>query len=517
MYLTYLDVVLPSVAIVWLWEKYSSRRRNTQGLPYPPGPKGLPLIGNVFDMPSSDAWVKAAEWRETYGDIVFVQNLGTPAVFFNSYEVAADLIEKRSTIYSSRPSSIMVSELQRWDWLTSNMPYGEKWRKHRACLHPFLEPTSVGRYSDLQTRETHKMLANFLNTPKNFLQHVRNSVGATIMMMTYGHEVQPENDPYITIAEGGAAALAGAAAPGAFLVEVIPWLKYVPAWFPGAGFQRTAKKGRQLSYDMQYKPYYDMKAKVLDGTARPSMMSRLVEENTGEDGCVHDEETIANVTGISYLAGADTSVSTILTFILAMVLNPDVQRRAQEEIDRVIGRDRLPTLEDRQGLPYVNAVCDECLRWQPVTPIGGPRGLEEDDVYNGYFLPKGTTVIANHWLFLRDPKEYPDPDAFKPERFLSVEQGGSATKVARDPSKTAFGLGRRMCPGRHMAMNFLFIAVSSILASFDIQKAVGKDGKPITPNAEYISSLIRHPAPFECSIVPRSEWYATLLRQTLES
>ncbi|KAI5118845.1 hypothetical protein M0805_006164 [Coniferiporia weirii] len=504
MELSYLEIILPGVIVAWLWTKYRVQHRNTQGLPYPPGPSGLPIVGNVLDMPSSNVWLKAAEWRKTYGDVVFVQNLGKPAVFLNSYEAAVDLLERRSTIYSSRPSSIMISELQRWDWLVSNMPYGEKWRKHRAFLHRFLEPASVGKYVDLQTRETHRMLANFLNTPKDFIQHVRNSVGATIMMMAYGHEALPDNDPYLTIAEEGVAALAEAATPGVFLVEVIPWLKYVPAWFPGAGFQRVAEKGRKLSYDMQYKPYYEMKERVLNGTARPSMTSELIEANTDEDGHIHEEETIANATGIAYLGGADTSVSTILTFILAMVLNPGVQRRAQEEIDRVIGPDRLPTLDDKPNLPYVNAVCDECLRWQPVTPLGAPRSLAEDDVYNGYFLPKGTMIIANQWLFLHDPDEYPDPDAFKPERFLGIDRGGSATKMPKDPSKIAFGFGRRICPGRHMATNSVFIAVSSVLATFDVQAAVGEDGRPIS-----------HPAPFECSIVPRSGRTEALLRQAL--
>ncbi|KAI5119817.1 hypothetical protein M0805_006950 [Coniferiporia weirii] len=515
--LSYLGAILPGLVSIWLWLKYVRRHRNSLGLPHPPGPKGLPIIGNVLDMPPSHEWLKAAEWRKTYGDMVFVQNLGKPAVFINSYEVAVDLLEKRSLIYSSRPESIMFLELQRWDWLISNMPYGEKWMKNRACLRQFLEPASIAKYSDLQDREAHRMLSNLHSAPKDFIQHVRGFIGATIMMMTYGYEAKSRNDPYISLAERAIGAVAEAAIPYAFLVEIIPWLKYVPSWFPGAGFQRVAEKGRKLSNDVRYKPYYEMKAKVLDGTAHQSMMSELIEENMDENGRIYDEETIANATAMVYIAGADTSVSTILTFILAMVLNPDVQRRAQEEIDSVIGRGRLPTLKDKPNLPYVNALCIECLRWQPVTPLGASRRLTEDDVYNGYFLPKGTIIIPNQWLFLHDPEVYPDPDAFKPERHLSTYQGGPDTKLSRDPRKIAFGFGRRVCPGKHVATSAVFTAVSSILASFNIQKTIGKDGMPITPKIEYISGLVSHPAPFECSFVPRSERSAALVRQALES
>ncbi|KAH8118941.1 cytochrome P450 [Phellopilus nigrolimitatus] len=513
--ISFLGVSIPGVVAVWLWTKYSRRHNNAQRLPLPPGPKGLPVIGNIFDMPKDHEWLTVAQWRKTYGDIIFVENLGMPIVFLNSYQAAVDLFEKRSSIYSSRPSSIMISELERWDWFTSNMPYGERWRKHRAALYRFLEPSTVVEYMNLQTHETHKLLASFLRNPKGFMQHVRNSVGATIMMMAYGHKVQDENDPYITLAEDGIDALVKAATPGAFLVEVIPWLKYVPAWFPGAGFQRIAKEGYELSQAMRFRPYYQTKEKILKGIAQPCMTSELIELYTDGKGNIPDEELIASVLGIVYGGGADTSVSSILTFILAMVLNPEVQRRAQEEIDNVIGFDRLPAFEDKENLPYVNAICKESLRWQPVTPIGGPRATTKDDIYNGYFIPEGTTVIVNQWLFLHDPDEYPEPSAFKPERFIPSDSNGH--KIAMDPAKVAFGFGRRICPGRHLAMNSIFIAAASILATFDIKKAVDKDGKPVTPKGEYISSLISHPAPFECAITLRSRKSEILITQVLES
>ncbi|KAH8118942.1 cytochrome P450 [Phellopilus nigrolimitatus] len=494
-----------------MWTKYRRHHRNVQGLPFPPGPRGFPIIGNILDMPKEQKWLTVAEWKKSYGDIVFVKMLGMPIVFLNSHQAAVDLFEKRSSIYSSRPNSVM-----RWDWFTANMPYGERWRKHRSTLHRFLEPSTVEQYFDLQTHETHKLLASLLRDPKGFIHHVRKCVSRSFVFLTYHFKARPENDPYITLAEQGMERMVEAATPGAFLVEIIPWLKYVPAWFPGAGFQRAAKEGYELSQTMRFKPYNQTKQKILKGIAQPCMTSELIEAHTDENGNIADEEVIASVSGNVYGAGADTSHSTIVTFILAMVLNPEVQRRAQEEIDRVVGIDRLPTFEDKEYLPYVNAICKESLRWQPVTPLGGPRATTQDDVYKGYVIPGGTTVIANQWLFLHDPEEYPDPSMFRPERFIPTVENGH--KVARDPAKVAFGFGRRrICSGRYMAMNSIFIAAVSILATYDIRRAVDKDGKPITPKGEYTTRLISHPAPFECAITPRSRQSESLIAQALES
>ncbi|THH03671.1 hypothetical protein EW145_g6097 [Phellinidium pouzarii] len=497
-------------------------------------------------MPTSFEWLKAAEWKKIYGDIVFVESLGKPMVFLGSYEGAVELLEKRSSIYSSRPRSIMMSKAgigslrtchtatdgEDTDPIYGNTSSQQQSQTTSTCKlakHTTCSADSFGRqrtsYSIFASTCVLMQNLNRLADAFGLCYDLSSSIGATIMMMAYGHEVEPENDPYISLAEKGAYAVGVAAAPGAFLVELIPWLRHVPAWIPGAGFQNVAKEAHALSHDMRYKPYYETKAKVLEGTARPSMTNSLIEANMDETGNIRDEETIANTAGVAYIGGSDT-------------------RRAQEELDRVVGRDRLPSIEDKATLPYVNALCNECLRWQPVTPLGGPRMLMEDDVYNGYFLPKGAMIIYNVWLFLHDPEEYPDPDTFRPERFL-VGQGQCAegetrpTKVPRDPSKVTFGFGRRICPGRHMAMNTIFLTVSSVLSAFDIQKAIGQDGRPITPTGAYVSSLIRlldvaselqgifesvsctprrvansplfhkkknsHPEPFECRITPRSE------------
>jgi len=105
-------------------------------------------------------------------------------------------------------------------------------------------------------------------------------------------------------------------------------------------------------------------------------------------------------------------------FFLAMLVYPDVQKKAQEELDRIVGCDRLPEYEDRASLPYIEALYREVLRWRPVAPLGIPHAITADDIYKGYFIPKGTMVLGNVWAMTHNEAIYPDPDKFKPERFF---------------------------------------------------------------------------------------------------
>jgi len=123
-----------------------------------------------------------------------------------------------------------------------------------------------------------------------------------------------------------------------------------------------------------------------------------------------------------------------------MALNPEVVEKAQEELDRVVGKDRLPEYSDREDLPYIDAVVKEVLRWNPPTPIAFPVKTTQDDVYRGYFIPAGATVIGNIWAVFRDPNIYPDPEAFNPGRFL---KDGKIDPLVFNPEDRVFGSGRR--------------------------------------------------------------------------
>ena len=129
-----------------------------------------------------------------------------------------------------------------------------------------------------------------------------------------------------------------------------------------------------------------------------------------------------------------------MTFVLAMVLNPKVMMRAQEELDCVVGRETLPDFSDKENLPYIDAVVKEVLRWNPPLPIGLPYRVTQDDVYRGYLIPAGATVIQNAWAIFRDPNIYHDPETFNPDRFL---KDGKIDQSVYNPEDRVFGAGRR--------------------------------------------------------------------------
>jgi cytochrome P450 len=240
-------------------------------------------------------------------------------------------------------------------------------------------------------------------------------------------------------------------------------------------------------------------------TYQPSYTSKLIHALKNEGKAAKEEmiEAIKWTAAVIFAGGSDTTVSTLTAFILAMVLNPDVQQKAQEEIDRVIGSDRLPAADDQEHLPYINAVIKESLRYFPVAPMGNTHQTEEEIFFRGYRIPKGSYILPCTWWYLNDPKIYPEPSKFAPERYMEPRN-------EPDPVD-AFGHGRRVCPGKFIAQESLFITISRTLAAFTIGKAV-YEGKPIDVECKHIPGLIDHPVPFPYSIVPRNEKYAEIIR-----
>ncbi|KAJ7251366.1 cytochrome P450 [Mycena rebaudengoi] len=220
------------------------------------------------------------------------------------------------------------------------------------------------------------------------------------MSIAYGIDTLPSNDPYMETAEAAIAALTQAAVPGRYLVDVIPILKYVPAWFIGAGFKRQAHEWKKLTDKMVQLPFKVAKRLVADGTAPHSYVSDKLQEMDENQDQERQEKVIQDTAGIMYVAGFDTTTAALGTFILAMLANPDIQKKAQAEIDAVIREGHLPSFDDEESLPYVSAIVKEVLRWKPVAPIGVPHAVAVEDAYRGYRIPAGSIVVPNTWWVL---------------------------------------------------------------------------------------------------------------------
>ncbi|KAI0260713.1 cytochrome P450 [Gloeopeniophorella convolvens] len=494
-----LVVVLAAIAflaLTFFWIKQLSV--GSRSLPLPPGPKGLPVLGNLLDLASDEVHVKARDWSRQLGDdIISLNVLGSTMIILNSAQAVSDIFDKRGSNYSDRPDMPMIVDLMGWDWTFALMRYGPRWKEHRRVFHGHFNH-SVAEHQEIQLDISRELLSLLLKSPGKYLEHMRH----------YGHTVIDNNDPYVRLVDEASKSTSEAAVPGAFLVDLFPSLKHVPEWMPGAGFKKKAREWRKLSEAMINVPYDMVKEKFSNGNAVPCFVSICLEQNAASQaagkGEILTEELIKDSAAVAYAAGADTTVSTLTTFILAMTLHPESQKRAQAELDAVLG-DRLPTFADKEYLPYTVAIMKEVLRWIPVLPLAVPHRAVNSDQYKGYLIPAGTSVIGNAWAIFHDETVFVGPEKFRPERFIE-------NKLPDPADSGAFGFGRRACAGKTMALDTIWIAMVSILSVYDISKAIDDDGNVITPEVKLNPGTISHPAPFKCKIEPRSRAAQALIQ-----
>ncbi|KAA1470134.1 cytochrome P450 [Dentipellis sp. KUC8613] len=499
--LTGLDIVLAGCGL-WLVQRILSKKPSA---PLPPGPRPLPIIGNVLDLPKGQEWYTFARWGEQYGKITYIDAMGQPMMIVNDGQTAIDLLDKKSAIYSDRPVLPMASILSGWIQTLALTPYGDRFREYRKYLHRLMgTPTQLQPQLPLIESETRVFLKRMLGKPLAVGENIRKTTGAIILMMAYGYKSQEENDPLVKLVDDATDQFSVITAPGAYLVDVFPALRYVPSWFPGANFKRDAVHYYKVVNDMADVPLQFVKKQLAAGTAIPSFASKLID---GQELSTTQAHNIKWSAASLYGGGADTTVSAMYSFFLAMTLFPEVQYKAQAEIDSVIGTDRLPTFEDRSRLPYVDALVNEVLRWGPVAPLGVPHKSSEDDIHDGYFIPKGSLILVNIWKLLHDPETYAQPLEFLPERYLPTD--GKAPE--QDPRKYCFGFGRRICPGLNLADASVWISCAMALTVFDVSKTI-ENGVPVVPKFKYTDGTISHPEPFKCTIKPRSAKAEELIR-----
>ncbi len=329
--------------------------------------------------------------------------------------------------------------------------------------------------------------------------------------MAYGYTVEPNKpDVLVDLIDKMMTEFSLAAVPMAWAVDIIPALRHLPEGIPGVNFKETARRWRKSIHASGYIPYDFVRRQMAAFTSRPSYVSKLVQQLTQQsaDGKLSrdDEQAIIWSAASLYGAAADTTVITLMAFTAAMIKFPEVQKKAQDEIDRVVGSERLPTFADRDNLPYIDAMVKEASRWWPVSPMGFPHTATEDIEYEGMHIPKGSFLLPAVWWFLHDPDVYADPERFDPDRFL-------APRNEPDPRPEAFGYGRRICPGRFFADSSLFLNMVQALAVFSFAKKVGKDGKEIDIDTKPKAGVLTYPTEFDFQISPRSAQHVSLVEQ----
>ncbi|CAE7022126.1 hypothetical protein P3342_004979 [Pyrenophora teres f. teres] len=488
-------------------------RPKKHDLPLPPGPKGVPLLGNIYDLPRPDIlechhWLKH---KDLYGPISSITVLGQTFVIVSDTDIALELLSSRAAIYSGRPKMVFSGDMVGWtNTLAMHQP-DATFKQHRRNIAKVAgASTCLTVFDHIQNEEAVHFLLNVLDTPDNLFEHIRKEAGAVILRITYGYTPNAQGrDPLVDMAGQAMADFTEASAPGRWAVDVLPFLRYLPDGCPGTSFKRTARDMAKQLVRTAEEPYAFVKKQMREKTAKTSFLSQALESIGVDDA---ETERIHKWSAASmYTGGADTTVSALMTFFLAMAVFPEVQKKAQEELDRVIGGERLPVTSDKASLPYIEAVVKETHRWHPIAPMALPHCCTEEDSINGYRIPKGAMVLPNNWWFTHDPAVYPDPMTFRPERYITTP----SHTAEPDPRTWTFGYGRRVCPGRYVADNALYTTIAQSLAVFNVEKPV-ENGKTVEPKVAFEPGLVSHPVPYRVSIKPRSRECEMLVRQAEE-
>ncbi|KAG9080312.1 hypothetical protein FRC06_006798, partial [Ceratobasidium sp. 370] len=383
-----------------------------------------------------------------------------------------------------------MAKLIGWDTNIIFLQYGPLLKRYRTMLQRALNNRVSLDYIPLQQHEVQRFMRRLVDSPNDFMAHVHLMAASIAIRIAYGYKVDSADDRFVQLAEELMTAFSSSMTPAKWAVNMIPPLQYLPTWFPLATFHRKAQHLRELDARTENEPFEYVLKQMAEGTAEDSFTSKLLHT---EDGLPVDDETKQHIKSIAstlYGAGSDTTVSGVQSFFLAMTLYPDAQTKAQAEIAAYMrqrsvsdGLSRMLLPADRPNLPYTSSLVRELLRWHPIVNMVAHRSSNQDDcnVVSGgktYRIPAQSLVVANIWKITHDPDVYPEPDKFKPERYL-VEN------PPPDPEEYAFGFGRRACPGIHIAQQSMWISISNTLANFRIDKAKDENGKDIIPAERY--------------------------------
>ncbi|KAG6864144.1 hypothetical protein C0991_012140, partial [Blastosporella zonata] len=260
----------------------------------------------------------------------------------------------------------MGGELIGWKNALPLVRYGETFQLYRKRFHQlFGTPTVAKAFHESEILSVQDFLLSVSKRPDDLLLYIKKHVGTVALRMVYGYQVTEKEDEFVHLLDRGMGQFAVATAPGAFLVDILPSLRYLPSWFPGGGFHSQAQAWGQNLHDMVTKPYDYMKSQLDAGAANHSFVSTFVTSDVTREGDIHDLRW--NASSIA-AGGFSTRLSALQVFFLMMSLHPEVQIKARAEIEEAVGTDRFPTFADRPNLPYIDAICREIFRFHTVVP-----------------------------------------------------------------------------------------------------------------------------------------------------
>lgn len=451
--------------------------RRKHDRPLPPGPRPLPLLGNLHQQSWSEPWKTYREWHEMYGPLISFKIGPYQVISVGNHQVAKDLLERRGAIYSSRPESVWSQ------YMTKGLQpvfqsYTNSWKLIHKLQMPLLSTVAINAYLPLLDLETRQLLIDLL-LPQFISGPLARFAFSTASCLLTGERVKSAVAVSFHEAKDVIDGFFKDIHWTYILLDLIPGVKYMPSWLI---------KFKQVSdafYKNAVRTYNRLFGRAIHlrkwTWVRAVMSHRDAQKTTWEQICF--------ALGELWTAMSVTTPVMLMVFTRLSLLNRDKFLQLQQEIDSVCGPDRLPSPELVEHLPYLNAYILEMLRLDTLIPLGFLRSVDKDDEYMGYRIPANTIIVPNTWCLDHDESLYPDPYAFHPERWLA----GPGLPLG------AFGFGRRKCPGRFLATRSLQLAIARIAWAFNLVWNAG----PIPTSPRYAGMILR-PRDFLGVFQPRS-------------
>ncbi|KAG1807822.1 cytochrome P450 [Suillus subaureus] len=432
------------------------------GLPLPPSPPTWRLQGHL--LPLHKPFLTIAGWIDEYGPLITIRSRFERIVIIGRYKAAVEIMENQGKFLADRPPMIAAGEMFSGGMSIAFIPFVDRFRRMRRALHSHLQPKAAEAYQPLQMSHAKNVVLGVLDNPHNVRHHVVTYAATTIMKIAFGKNTPTSATDSEVIEMHQMVGMVGRILrPGAYLVDSIPWLRYLP-WY-GRDLKLWFERAKKLNLGLLNRVREQMQSNEDIG---PSFAKYML-ENSQSYGLAETE--VAFLGGAFFGAGSDTTSASIFTVLMAAAYFPEEQAKVQAELDAVTGRHRVPTFADQGSLPRLQAFISEALRWRPVASTGLAHRTTKEPLaqmmiwsnQENYCIPAGTTVFGNHWSISRDPDVYPEPYAFKPQRWIN-EQGG-----LRDDLKFfIYGFGRRVCPGQHVANRSVFITALLIIWAYKL-------------------------------------------------
>jgi cytochrome P450 len=391
-----------------------------------------------------------------YGEMT-TTHLGSKTwVILNSSRVATEIYNRCGAITNERPHlpvvNGLVSREKRSVWL-----HTAQWSERRRIMHQLLSGSAMAKYAEYQELESTQMLAEYVYQPDKWWVHHGRYSNSVIHRIALGERIpcasQKLADIFRVVIEFVTQG------PPMNTIDCFPALSKLPKSFQW--WRRRAEILGQSTFDVYSAYWTPIKKSIMAGNATHCFARDVL---VGEGAKFSGDEQDAMYLALQLVeAGSDTTRASLNIFVMAAITYPDIFQMARAEVDRVCGSnaERLPVFADELAMPYVNALIKELLRWRPLFIWTPEHSLTEDLEFEGYYFPRGTSFVLNHYALSTDPAAFEEPETLKPDRWLDGHE--------RDILKGLwiFGGGRRVCVGYRLAQRSLFINVARLLYCYD--------------------------------------------------